>query len=42
MLPDEKEKLLALFDHESRWCQEAEARDAQGDAVHFDSEAAVS
>jgi hypothetical protein len=41
MLPDEKEKLLALFDHESRWCQDAEARDTQGDAVHFDSEAAV-
>lgn len=41
MLPEEKESLLALFDHESRWCQDAEARDANGGAVHFDSEDAV-
>ncbi len=41
MSPDEKDRLLALFDHESRWCQEAEARDAEGEPVHFDSEDAV-
>lgn len=41
MLPDEKEKLLSLFDQEDRWCQEAEARNAEGEAVHFDSDEAV-
>lgn len=41
MMPDEKEKLLTLFDGAGRWCQEAEARDAQGDAVRFDDAAAV-
>ena len=41
MLPDEKEKLLLLFDREARWCRDAEARDAQGEAVHFNSGEAV-
>jgi hypothetical protein len=41
MLLEEKERLLSLFDCEDRWCQNAEARDAQGEAVHYDSDAAV-
>jgi hypothetical protein len=41
MSPIEKDRLLALFDHKSRWCQEAEARDAEGESVHFDSGEAV-
>ncbi len=35
MLPHEKDKLLALFESETRWCQDAEARDARGSAVKF-------
>lgn len=41
MMPAEKEELLALFDHESRWCQDAEARDSGGSPVPFDDAAAV-
>jgi hypothetical protein len=41
MLVDEKEKLLDLFADPQRWCQGAEARNAIGDAVHFDDPAAV-
>lgn len=41
MMPDEKEQLLALFEHEGRWCREAEAHDAHGDAVRYDDAAAV-
>lgn len=41
MSPEEKERLLALFDHESRWCREAEARDSEGESVHYDSDVAV-
>jgi hypothetical protein len=41
MLSSEKEELLSLFADERRWCQGAEARDAVGDAVHFDDPAAV-
>ena len=35
MLSDEKDKLLALFESDKRWCQEAEARDAFGSPVKF-------
>jgi hypothetical protein len=41
MMPDEKERLLKLFEHESRWCREAEAHNAHGDAVYYDDSAAV-
>ncbi len=35
MLPEEKTKLLALLDKPAHWCQEAEARDASGEAVRY-------
>jgi len=35
MLRDEKEKLLAFFESDRRWCQDAEARDANGRPVKF-------
>jgi len=41
MMPEEKDQLLALLDHEDRWCREAEAQDADGEGVRFDDEAAV-
>jgi hypothetical protein len=41
MMPSEKEELLALFDREQRWCQDAEACDLEGNAVQFDDAAAV-
>jgi hypothetical protein len=36
MLPDEKQRLLELLDHERKWCQHAEAQDAQGNPVPCD------
>jgi hypothetical protein len=41
MMPEEKSELLKLFDGEQRWCQDAEAHDAGGDAVRYDDAAAV-
>ncbi|MBN2559456.1 MAG: hypothetical protein JXQ75_00810 [Phycisphaerae bacterium] len=41
MIPEEKRQLLALFDHEHKWCRDAEAQDANGDAVRYDEAAAV-
>ena len=41
MMPDEREKLLALLDNERRWCQGAEARDQQGSPVRYDDLSAV-
>jgi hypothetical protein len=41
MMPEEKEQLLALLDHERRWCRDAEAHDANSDAVRYDDDAAV-
>ena len=41
MMPEEKEQLLALLDHERKWCRGAEAQDANGDAVSYDDGAAV-
>ncbi len=41
MMPEEKQQLLELFDDERRWCREAEAHDANSDAVHYDDDAAV-
>jgi len=35
MLAGEREKLLALFDSDRRWCQDAEARDVSGRPVKF-------
>ena len=40
-MPDEKERLLTLLDHEGKWCRDAEAHDANGDAVRYDDAAAV-
>ena len=41
MMPDEKEQLLALLEHEGTWCCNAEAHDVNGDAVRYDDAAAV-
>jgi len=41
MLPNEKERLLTLFADQQRWCQDAEARDKTGEAVHYDDTSAV-
>lgn len=41
MMPDEREKLLALFHGSHRWCQGVEARDPQGDPVRYDDADAV-
>ena len=35
MLPDERDKLLAFFESDGRWCQNAEARDTHGSPVEF-------
>lgn len=41
MMAKEKEQLLTLFDDERRWCQDVEALDADGNAVHYSDDAAV-
>jgi hypothetical protein len=41
MMPDEKERLLALLEDQAKWCRDAEARDADGHAVRFEDETAV-
>ena len=41
MMPDEKDRLLALFDNQNKWCQLHEARDGQGNQVPYSDEAAV-
>jgi len=41
MMPDEKSKLLALLEHEGKWCRGAEAHDAAGEPVRYDDCAAV-
>jgi len=41
MMPDEKERLLALFDTEARWCRGAEAANTTGRAVSYDDGDAV-
>lgn len=41
MMPEEKQRLLELLDHKSRWCQHVEAQDAQGNPVHCDDESAA-
>ena len=41
MMPQEKQQLLAFLDHERRWCRDAEAHDANGDAVRYDDDTAV-
>ncbi len=41
MIPEEKDKLLALFDSEQRWCQDVEASDSHGDPVKFHDPEAV-
>lgn len=35
MHSNEKDKLLAFFDNSKRWCQNSEARDAQGSPVKY-------
>ncbi len=35
MMEDEKDKLLALFENEGRWCQRVEARDQRDNPVHY-------
>lgn len=41
MTQDEKDRLLDLLDNEAKWCREADARDDQGNPVHYGDEAAV-
>ena len=41
MMPEEKEQLLALFDHERKWCQKTEAQDANKNAVHYNDPSAT-
>ena len=41
MMQAEKDKLLTLVDSERRWCQDAEARDADGNPVRYDDDTAV-
>lgn len=41
MLNDEKERLILLLDDERRWCQDAEARDRDGNPVRYDDETAT-
>ncbi|MHC5112087.1 MAG: hypothetical protein ACYTHJ_19670 [Planctomycetota bacterium] len=41
MFPVEKVKLVGLFATDANWCQGAEARDANGDAVKFDDPMAI-
>ena len=41
MMPEEKQRLLALLDQQPRWCRDAEAHDSNGSAVQYDDEAAV-
>jgi len=41
MVQAEKDKLLALLDSEERWCQDAEARDEDGNPVRHSDVAAV-
>ena len=42
MIQEEKDRLLALFEAGSSWCQGADAMDQHGQTVHFDDEQAVS
>ena len=42
MIQEEKDKLIAFFEHEGRWCQGVDATDDSGHAVHYDDEQAVS
>lgn len=42
MTPEEKGQLLVLLGNAEQWCQQAEARDAQGDPVRFSASAAIS
>jgi hypothetical protein len=41
MMQAEKNKLLTLVDSERRWCQDAEARDADGNPVRYNDDTAV-
>ena len=42
MMQEEKDKLIALFDEEGRWCRGVDAVDENGHAVHYDADQAVS
>lgn len=42
MMQEEKDQLIALFDDSGRWCRGVDAADANGHAVHYDDEKAVS
>lgn len=41
MMVHEKDRILELFNDESRWCRTSEASDVAGRPVQFDSPAAV-
>lgn len=41
MMPDEKDRLLALFMAPAKWCRRAEARNAEGEPVTYDDGSAV-
>jgi hypothetical protein len=42
MMQYEKDRILTLLQSQNRWCQQAEARDCSGQAVHYDDPTAVS
>ena len=41
MKPNEKARMLALFEKQSQWCKHVEAHDRQGQPVHYDDKTAV-
>lgn len=41
MMQHEKDELLALFENESKWCRNVEARDRRGNPVHYSDAAAA-
>ncbi len=41
MTQEEKDLLLTLLSHPSKWCKDVEARDRRGEPVHYDDPQAV-
>lgn len=41
MMPEEKTQLLALFECDTTWCRDVEARNANGDPVTYNADDAV-
>ena len=41
MMQEEKDKLIEFFGDKRRWCKGLDAKDEQGESVHYDDEQAV-